>query len=66
MNHQYPDFYSRFPMQAALGLYSLHKHVPDEDEEENEDEVLQYFEREGAGTCTSEKKESVVTKDMKL
>lgn len=27
------DLFDHFPMQAALGLYSLHKYPPDEDED---------------------------------
>lgn len=35
MNEPHQDLFDYFPMQAALGLYSLHKHPYDDDEDEN-------------------------------
>lgn len=59
MDRRHPDIYSCFPMQAALGLYSVHKYPPDEEDEEYEEyEACDEPAAENGGSTDNEKKET--------
>lgn len=53
--------YHQFPMQAALGLYSLQRFSEEGKKEKRKKE----HDRKGDKTCTSEKTTSAATSDTK-
>ncbi len=55
--------YDSFPMQAALGLYRLHRFSEDEDGEE--EWGMPYRKKEEKVSCASKKTTSVTTRDTK-
>ena len=69
MKDSHGDLFDHFPMQAALGLYTLHKGMPDD--EDDEDDWSASISRSQSGqkevnpTCASKKTTSVTTKDTK-
>lgn len=77
MGRKHTDIYSYFPMQAALGLYSVHKYPPGEDDEEYEeyeeydeppaenDSLMHNENKEIGEQCISKKATSATTKDTK-
>lgn len=55
--------YDHFPMQAALGLYSLHRFA--EEEEERETSSRSHRRKERTDQCASKETTSAMTKDTK-
>lgn len=69
MKDPYGDLFDHFPMQAALGLYTLHKTIPDEEEDEEECDTPASHpcpsRKEASDTCTSRSTTYTMTKDTK-
>lgn len=63
MSENYRGIYDHFPMQAALGLYSLHRFS--EEDKEKTTRYSSYKRKGGSEECTQKKSTSATTKDTK-